>query len=98
MLYEVITKQVSSYKFETIAITLLITVIVSLFTLIFENDSQRLFQMQTISFIFFYFVFFKFNKTLLLLLPKSYKYEKASIYANKQFSSLGLHKTDTKQA
>ncbi len=97
-LVAVMAKQVSSYKFETIAITLLITVIVSLFTLIFENDSQRLFQMQTISFIFFYFVFFKFNKTLLLVLPKSYKYEKASIYANKQFSSLGLHKTDTKQA
>ncbi len=97
-LVAVMTKQVSSYKFETIAITLLIAVIISLFTLIFENDSQRLFQIQTISFIFFYFVFSKSNKTLLFLIPKSYKYEKASVYAHKQFISLGLHKTDTKQA
>ncbi len=97
-LVAVMTKQVSSYNFETIAITLLITVIVSLFTLIFENDSQRLFQIQTISFIFFYFIFTKSNKSLLSLLPKSYKYEKASAFANKQFTSLGLHKTKTKQA
>lgn len=97
-LVAVMTKKSSSYKFETIALSLFITTIISLITFVFENNSIKLFEIQTLSFIFFYFIFDKSNKALLSLLPKSYKYEKASIYANKQFANLGLQKIKTKQA
>ena len=97
-LVAVITKQSSNYKFEIIALALLITTIVSLITLIFEINAIKLFQIQVISFMAFYLIFDKFNKILLSLLPKSYKYLKASQYANKQFTSLGLQTTKTKQA
>jgi putative membrane protein len=97
-LVAVMTKKSSSYKFETIALSLFITTIISLITLVFENNSIKLFEIQTLSFIFFYFIFDKSNKALLSLLPKSYKYEKTSIYANKQFANLGLQKIKTKQA
>jgi len=96
-LVAVITKQSSNYKFEIIALALLITTIVSLITLIFETNAIKLFQIQVISFMAFYLIFDKFNKILLSLLPKSYKYLKASQYANKQFTSLGLQTTKTKQ-
>jgi putative membrane protein len=97
-LVAVMTKKSSSYKFETIALSLFITTIISVITLVFENNSIKLFEIQTLSFIFFYFIFDKSNKALLSLLPKSYKYEKTSIYANKQFANLGLQKIKTKQA
>jgi len=97
-LVAVITKQSSSYKFETITLSLIITTIISLFTLLFDINAIKLFQIQVIVFFIFYFLFEKFNKSLLTLLPKSYKYKKASQYANKQFSNLGLQTTKTKQA
>lgn len=97
-LVAVITKQSSSYKFETIASSLIITVIISLIILLAEISSIKLFQIQVLTFFLFYFLFDKFNKTLLTFLPKSYKYEKASKYANQQFLNLGLQTTKTKQA
>ncbi|WP_072682631.1 TPM domain-containing protein [Arcobacter sp. LA11] len=97
-LVAVITKQSSSYKFETIAFALLLSTIISLVTLLFETSAIKLFQIQVISFLSFYLIFEKFNKILLALLPKSYKYTKASEYANKQFVNLGLQTTKTKQA
>jgi len=97
-LVAVVTKQSSSYRFETIALTLFLSTIISLITLIFEPSAIKLFQTQVISFISFYLIFQKFNKILLTLLPKSYKYSKSSNYANKQFVSLGLQTTKTKQA
>lgn len=97
-LVAVITKQSSSYKFETVILSLLITTVVSLFLLLFEASSIKLFQIQVLSFLTFYFLFEKFNKLLLVILPKSYKYKKASQNANKQFLNLGLQTTKTKQA
>ncbi len=97
-LVAVITKQASSYKFEQIAIVIFITAFISLFALLWEVSSIKLFQIQTIIFFIFYFLFEKYNKTLLSLLPKSYRYKKASEYANQQFLNLGLQTTKTKQA
>ena len=97
-LVAVITKQSSSYKFETISLSLFITVVITFFVLLFDTSAIKLFQIQVISFFIVYFTFQKFNKTLLTFLPKSYKYSKASNYAHKQFSSLGLQTTKTKQA
>ncbi len=97
-LVAVVTKQSSSYRFETIALALFLSTIISLVTLIFDPSAIKLFQIQVLSFISFYLIFDKFNKMLLGLLPKSYKYSKSSDYANKQFVSLGLQTTKTKQA
>ena len=97
-LVAVVTKQSSSYKFETISLSLFITVVITFFVLLFDTSAIKLFQIQVISFFIVYFTFQKFNKTLLTFLPKSYKYSKASNYAHKQFSSLGLQTTKTKQA
>ena len=97
-LVAVITKQSSSYKFEIVALSLVIATIISLITLLSDISAIKLFQVQVISFFIFYFIFDKFNKTLLTFLPKSYKHQKASDYANTQFSNLGLQTTKTKQA
>lgn len=97
-LVAVITKQSGSYKFETISISLFLTVIVSLISLIFDISSIKLFQIEILSFFFFFFLLSKFNKLLLSVIPKSYKYDKASENAAQQFLSLGLNSTKTKQA
>ena len=97
-LVAVITEQSSSYKFELIALSLIITTIISLLALLTDISAIKLFQIQVLAFFIFYFLFDKFNKTLLSFLPKSYKYEKASQYANQQFLNLGLQTTKTKQA
>jgi len=97
-LVAVVTKQCSSYKFETVVLSLFITTIISLITLIFDISAIKLFQIQIISIFMLYFIFEKFNKILLTFLPKSYKHTKASNYAHKQFSNLGFQTTKTKQA
>ncbi|PLY07143.1 MAG: hypothetical protein C0625_05880 [Arcobacter sp.] len=97
-LVAVVTKQCSSYKFETVVLSLFITIIISIFALLFEISAGKFFQVQVLSFFIFYFVFDKFKKTLLSFLPKSFKYTKASAYAHKQFSNLGFQTTKTKQA
>lgn len=97
-LVAVITRQSSSYKFENIALSLIITTIISLISLLTDLSSVKLFQIQVLAFFTFYFLFNKFTNILLTFLPKSYKYEKASEYANQQFLNLGLQTTKTKQA
>ena len=97
-LVAVTTKQCSSYKFEILALTLFITTSISLLALIFEMTDIKLFQIQVLSFLTFYFLLKKYDKLFLSLLPKTYKYKKASSYANKQFINLGLQTTKTKQA
>jgi putative membrane protein len=98
-LIAVITNKSSSYKYETIIISSIICAFVSLLLIISsEITGIKLFQWQTITFFLSYFIFFQFDSLILKVLPKSYKYEKASTYANKQFSNLGLQTTKTKQA
>lgn len=97
-LVAVITKQSSSYNFEVVVLSLILTTIISLISLLLDISSIKLFQIQVLSFFIFYFLFDKFNKSLLTFLPKSYKHQKASEYANEQFLNLGLQTTKTKQA
>lgn len=98
-LVAVITKQSSSYRFETILVSILFTILISILILIIENISPiKMFQWQIMSFVLVYFILYKFETILFKLLPKTYKYEKTSTYANKQFSNLGLQTTKTKQA
>ena len=40
-----------------------------------------------------YLLLEKFENTIMLILPKAYKYNIAKEYANKQFSNLGLNRT-----
>lgn len=98
-LVAVITKQCSSYKYETIIINFIIVCIASIFIISFtQNDTLRLFEFQLLIFTSIFFIFKKFNTLVFNFLPTSYKYQKASEYANKQFSNLGLQRTKTKQA
>lgn len=98
-LIAVITNKSSSYKYETIIICSIICAFVSLLLIISsEITAIKLFQWQTITFFLSYFIFYQFDSLILKVLPKSYKYEKASTYANKQFINLGLQTTKTKQA
>lgn len=98
-LVAVITKQSSSYKFETILVSILFTLFISILILLIDTISPiKMFQWQIMSFIFAYFILYKFETILFRILSKKYKYEKASEYANKQFLNLGLQTTKTKQA
>lgn len=98
-LVAVITKQSSSYKFETILVSILFTLFISILILLIDTISPiKMFQWQIMSFIFSYFILYKFETILFRILSKKYKYEKASEYANKQFLNLGLQTTKTKQA
>jgi putative membrane protein len=97
-LVAVVTKKSTSYKFEAVFISLFVTLFISFLILLTDISKMEFFQIQILSFLLFYFTFTKFNKFLLKLIPKSYKHEKASEYANKQFISLGLQTTKTKQA
>lgn len=96
-LVAVITKQSDNYNFETIFISLIFTTLISIISLFFELSAIKFFQIEVLSFLIFYFLFNKFNKTLLSFLPKQYKYQKAQEYAIHQFTSLGLNSTKTKQ-
>ncbi len=98
-LVAVITKKSSSYKFETILISIIFTLFISIVILLISDiSSTKMFQWQIISFMFLYFILYKFETILFKVLPKKYKYTKASEYANKQFLNLGLQTTKTKQA
>lgn len=98
-LVAVITKQSSSYKYENILVSLIFVILFSIISLLVNDISAtRLFQWQVIILFFSYFIFVKFDYLLLKVLPKAYRYNKSSKYANKQFINLGLQTTKTKQA
>lgn len=98
-LVAVITKQSSSYKYENILVSLIFVILFSIIALLVNDISAtRLFQCQVIILFFSYFIFIEFDSLLLKVLPKAYRYNKSSKYANKQFINLGLKTTKTKQA
>lgn len=97
-LIAVITKKSDNYKFETIFISLIFTLFISLISLFFEISAIKLFQIEVLSFLILYSLFNRFNKTLLSFFPKKYKYQKAEEYAILQFTNLGLNSTKSKQA
>ncbi|WP_321313085.1 TPM domain-containing protein [Halarcobacter sp.] len=95
-LVAVITKYSSSYRFETLVFSLLISVFISIILLFADIDTIKFFQIQVLSFFALFFLTSSFKKILLTFLPKKYKYEKASINAKKEFYNLGIKDTKTK--
>ncbi len=95
-LVAVITKYSSSYRFETLVFSLLISVFISIILLFADIDTIKFFQIQVLSFFALFFLTSGFKKILLTFLPKKYKYEKASINAKKEFYNLGIKDTKTK--
>lgn len=98
-LVAVITQKSSSYKYASLMICIFLTFLFS-FILYFvkEVSTLELLQYQLLIFIGINLFFIKFDNLTLKLLPLSYKHQKASLKANKQFYNLGLNKTKTKQA
>lgn len=96
-LVAVVTKRSASYKYESSVINIIIVCIVSLFCLFFDISAILLLQIQIILFLVLHFVFTKFEKLVLLLLPSFYKKNISNNYANKQFENLSLNRTKTKQ-
>lgn len=97
-LVAVITKSSDDYKYEATLASLIITFLISLISIYFDIDKSKLFELQIVSFFGFYFLFYFFKNILFYLLPKNYKYKKASNNATIEFFKLGLHLTQTQEA
>jgi len=98
-LVAVISKKSDSYQYLGLLISLLFTVILTSFLIIFSTlKSENILLTQVVVLVLLYVLFFYQTKLLLYLLPKSYKYSISSKYANKNFATLGLNSTQTKQA
>jgi len=98
-LVAVITQRSSDYKYATSIINIFILFLISFFLIFFsEKNAFELLQIQLLLFVAVTLFFEKFNKITTKLLPKNYKYNKASQNAKKQFYNLGLNRTKTKQA
>lgn len=97
-LVAVTTVKSSSYRFESVVVPLIITSLISFILVFSEISSMNLFQIQFLVFITLYFIFNRFDTLLISLLPKAYRYEKASQKAKQEFVKLGLHDTKTKKA
>lgn len=97
-LVAVITDFSSSYKSLILIFSLCFTLLSSFIILAFEVDTILFFEIQLLTFGFFFLLFTNFKKLFLYLLPKSYKYKKASKRANEEFINQGLYDTQTKHA
>lgn len=98
-LVAVISKRSSNYEYSSLLISLIFTFIVSLICIIFIDITNIfLLQIQILCIVGLKIVFDKFDRLTIYFLPKSYKKEVASEYANKQFYNLGLNRTKTNQA
>lgn len=98
-LVAVVTKRSASYKYVSSIIALCFVAFISIFLIFFTSISNfTLLQIQTLCIVALFLLFERFENTILFLLPKSYKRDVASIYANKQFENLGLNRTKTNQA
>jgi len=98
-LVAVITNKSDKYQFVSLLISLMITVFISGLLITFTRYSfEYIFTLQVITTLFVYMLLSYKSKLLMILLPKKYKYEVASVYANTNFATLGLNSTQTKQA
>lgn len=98
-LVAVVTKRSESYRYISALLIISFLAFLSIILVIFTQiSSLLLLEIQVFLFIVFYFLFEKFDNIIMLILPKSYKYNIAKEYANKQFSNLGLNRTKTNQA
>jgi putative membrane protein len=98
-LVAVVTKRSASYKYISSLLSITFLAFLSIILVIFTQISSLfLLEIQLFTFMILYLVFEKFDNIIMLLLPKTYKYNISKEYANKQFSNLGLNRTKTNQA
>lgn len=97
-LVAVIAKKSSDYKYVSLMISIFFVFLTS-FILFFvkEVSTLELLQYQLLVFMGINLLFEKFDNLILKILPKSYKHQKASLYAKEQFNNLGLNRTKSKQ-
>ncbi len=98
-LVAVITQKSSDYKYAALLISIFFVFAFS-FVIYFlkELSTLELLQYQLLIFVGINLLFENYKKLILTILPQSYKYQKASLYAIEQFNNLGLNRTKTKQA
>ncbi len=97
-LVAVITKKSDKYLFASLLVSLMITVFVSGLLITYTNYSfEYIFSAQVLLLISMNILLTNQSKILMFILPKKYKHEIASKYANTNFATLGLNNTQTKQ-
>jgi putative membrane protein len=98
-LVAVVTKRSASYKYISLLLNISIVAFLSLILIFLSEISTLiLIEIQFFIFLILYLTLDRFDNIIMLLLPKSYKYNIAKEYANKQFFNLGLNRTKTNQA
>lgn len=97
-LVAVITDFSSSYNLLILVYSLVFTFLLSLISLYFNASTIIFFEIQLSTFAFFVLLFHNFKQQFLFLLPKKYKYKKASKKAKEEFINQGLYDTQTKLA
>ncbi len=99
-LVAVITKKSDGYEYVGLLISLLFTVILTGYLLVvFSGLREEYILLTQVTVIVSLSLLFTYkSKLLMCLLPKSYKYNISSKYANTNFATLGLNNTQTKQA
>ena len=97
-LVAVVTKRSSDYKYAISLINIFVLFSISFLLIFFtQKEASELLQIQLLIFVGISLFFEKFNNFVVKLLPKTYKYNKASKNAHKQFYNLGLNRTKTRQ-
>ena len=98
-LIAVITQKSSNYKYASLMVSIFFVFLIS-FILFFlkEISTLELLQYQLLVFVGINLFLKKFNHLIIRLVPKSYKHQKASLNAKRQFNIRGLDKTKNKQA
>jgi len=98
-LVAVITKKSDGYEYVGLLISLLFTVILTGYLLVFSSLGAEYILLTQVTVIASLSLLFTYqSKLLMYLLPKSYKYNISSKYAHTNFATLGLNNTQTKQA
>ena len=95
----VITQKSSNYKYAALMLSIFCVFLMS-FILYFikEISTLELLQYQLLVFLGINLFLKKFNHLVINFVPKSYKHQKASLNAKRQFNIRGLDKTKNKQA
>ncbi len=70
-LVAVITQISSSYRFEILVFSLLLSAVVSIISLYFSIDAVKLFEIEVLSFLFFYLLINRFKKNCFTLFAQS---------------------------
>ena len=98
-LIAVITQKSSNYKYASLMVSIFFVFLIS-FILFFlkEISTLELLQYQLLIFVGIHLLLKKFNNLILKIIPQSYKHQKASLHAKRQFNNLGISRTKTKQA